>query len=292
MTMGKTISCFRSSNRLSKTNNTSTTATRTAFPSFRASSVRLAAEISSVRVFQDKCSDCDAASDLTPTTTHPHHSIKYWKHPKNEREKIVARAHKAMCPQRQLENLQHIDLFMARDLELALLRQAIDQLFSCGACTEPTRVFSIVGVAGSGKTRLAQQVKAQVMERDGYFVTAELDQGKARAYSGLTIAMKALVEQILARDFDMSIRRRLQETISDAAPLLEVFPALSTILRVPEEPSGKQTKTDPTYCAQSASQRRFLFRQFLKVLLTPHPVYVDEDIDVGYTLEQEDPTEY
>ena len=194
----------------------------------------------------------------------------------------------------------------------------------------PPRVISISGLPGSGKSRLAQRVRSRVMERDGYFVTGKMDQHstsmrdtstdssnkqrasdsgpeEAQAYSGLATAMHQLAEQIIARDFDMGIRRRLQETIvgkEDVKVLVEIFPALATILQndydesdIDEPIDGHHPKDEEgegninhsnrlrspqpkrPQAAFRGNRRRFLFQQFIRVLLTPHESYEDEDIE-------------
>ena len=195
----------------------------------------------------------------------------------------------------------------------------------------PPRVISISGMPGSGKSRLAQRIRSRVLQRDGYFVTGKMDQHstsmrdtsknsskkqpatvsesgpeEAQAYSGLATAMHQLAEQILARDFDMGIRRRLQETIvgtEDVKVLVEIFPALATILQSDNDKSdlnipndshhhegdeGEAIKNHSTklhqhnkkpQAALRGNRRRFLFQQFIRVLLTPHESYEDEDLE-------------
>jgi len=184
-----------------------------------------------------------------------------------------------------------------------------------GVVVAAPRVISVSGVAGSGKSKLVEQCQSQVMERGGYFITGKMDQqssrscdGQAQAYSGLATAMSALAEQIVARDFDMGIRRRLQETIrekDDAKVLTEIFPALSSILQVDDDENDhdaekggitdgvinskasplhsstqleKLQRLDSTTAALRSNKRRFLFQRFMRALLAPHQNYQDEDV--------------
>ena len=104
------------------------------------------------------------------------------------------------------------------------------------------RVMNIVGSAGTGKSRLAAELRCRVLERDGYFARGKCESCQTKsahqdltslqnsndggtAYAVLAHAMKDLTDQILARDFDMGIRRRLQEAVGpkDARILTEIF---------------------------------------------------------------------
>lgn len=218
--------------------------------------------------------------------------------------------------------------FVGRETELASIGEAIDYLVSSAQQDDAKpnaveeqkespvhvqpRVVSIVGSAGSGKSRLAGELKSLVLDRDGYFVrgkcesfsrseansntnaTTNDNSSSTTAYAALANAMKGLADQIIARDFDMGIRRRLQEAVGpqDALVLTEIFPALATLLerdeeeeeynnnaslRMKEPDSSKQQPSQD----QRARRRRFLFSQFMRVLLTSSIDYCDEDIGAG-----------
>ena len=202
-----------------------------------------------------------------------------------EADRFAAKAERALhdaseAPNRL--NLREVPL-VGRNVELAALEGAVDQLLVTVQETDinaddkapPPRVISISGPAGTGKSFLAQKLRPRVLDKGGFFIKGKFDQhSRGEAYTGLATAMDELVKQIIARDFDMGIRRRVEEGVGpeDAAVLIEVFPSLAALL-----PGQEQSHSHGCQWAQRAKQRRFLFQQFFRALLSS-TTYRDEDV--------------
>ena len=201
-----------------------------------------------------------------------------------EADKFVAKAERALHDASEATNRLNLSKvpLVGRDQEIERLRSAVDQLTSRhqddkekGAQRLP-RVFSVSGPAGTGKSFLVQQLRPWVLEKGGFFITGKFDQhSRGEAYTGLATAMDELVQQIIARDFDMGIRRRVQEAVGpeDATVLIEIFPSLATIL-----PAQGESQSPDSQWEQRATRRRFLFQQFIRAILSSK-TYNDEDID-------------
>lgn len=136
--------------------------------------------------------------------------------------------------------------FVGREREMAGLMHALDQL----ACGNAPRVLSISGAPGSGKSTLAMQLKARIVENNGYFIRGKFDEGKtAVPYNGLAMALEDFALQILEKDLEMTIQRRLRKFMQgNESVLLDVFPALTALIG-PTESTTKETeeqrKLDP-----------------------------------------------
>ena len=217
--------------------------------------------------------------------------------------------------QRPAENIP----FVGREAEMGALHHAVDALFDSSTSDDNSNqepsVICVSGPAGTGKSHLLQQLRSHVLDRDGYFLTGKFSSNNGTAYAGLSMALQDLVDQILHRDLDMGIRRKLEEHIlpEDAAILVEIFPALSRVLSLGHDsnegdvnhfPSqrtsaaaaaslkksnskgskksarnlAKSNSSESSSNSQRAKQRRFLFLQFIRVLLSSQ-TYQDEDTD-------------
>ena len=212
--------------------------------------------------------------------------------------------------------------FVGRKAEMEALQQAVDDLFDTSASdvkedvSQKLSVICVSGPAGTGKSHLLRQLRSHVLDRDGFFLTGKFSCKNGTAYAGLSLALQDLVDQILDRDLDMGIRRKLEESIlpEDAAILVEVFPSLSRILSLGEDSIEGDPHHRPIYLASGsvttslknsnsngstssarnlgksnsskgsnsnsrrAKQRQFLFLHFIRVLLSSQ-TYQDEDKD-------------
>ncbi|CAB9524922.1 Protein tyrosine kinase [Seminavis robusta] len=118
---------------------------------------------------------------------------------------------------------------------------------------------------------LASQLRTRVLESGGYFLSGKFGDGTSttaasttasstgsaaggnssnssgggEAYSGLAMAMEDFAEQILERDWDKAIRNKLHEFLQgNETVLLDVFPALQTVLSSEEDSTTEETQQD------------------------------------------------
>lgn len=173
---------------------------------------------------------------------------------------------------------------VGRDKELQILQDAMTSIPQAGK--KRPRVVSIMGAAGTGKSCLVAQTVQNSAEllhaSDGYVCTGKYTNEGGE--TGLARCMKDLVRQVVDRDWDMGIRRRLQEIISpqDAAVLMETFPALSVLLSADDsETRAASDLTRPPELdkGRRAKRRQFLFLQFIEALAKHNTCeYQDEDV--------------
>lgn len=151
--------------------------------------------------------------------------------------------------------------FVGREREMAHLEQTLDQLLGETKEDEGSdddssshvdygeqcpKVLSIVGAPGSGKSTLAQQLRTRVLESSGYFIRGKFDENSAASpYSGLAMAMEDFADQIIERDWDMGIRRKLREFLQgNETILLDVFSGLDKIILNMDEAEDDQDDDD------------------------------------------------
>ena len=187
---------------------------------------------------------------------------------------LVAQAEQALRHERKLLNNLPV---VGREEEVRFLEKSFDDLVAGRSCP---RVITISGPAGLGKTTLARRMRRKVVhhhQSQAFFLTGKFDKQNPRceAYTGLASAMDELAYQILERDFDMSIRRRLQEAVGpeDADVLVEIFPSLYRVLSVERRDDGRDSPK-----SQRAKRRKFLFQEFFRALLSSK-TYRDEDLE-------------
>ena len=152
----------------------------------------------------------------------------------------------------------------------------------------PPKIISISGPAGSGKTALAGQVESLVTKDNNnngcYFLRGKFDEFTGNdskggeAYSGLAMAMEEFAEQIVQRDLDWSIRRRIQEFLKGGeSVLLDVFPGLNTVLSTREEEGNTdyyQTQQQANTATREESRehrskrRIFFFQQIFSAVVS------------------------
>ena len=185
---------------------------------------------------------------------------------------LLAKAEQALKEEREVKRLvSAADIRMVgRETEVAALQGALGVVLSDKSDTTSiskspregqnrARVISITGKAGTGKSCLAQEI---VMP--GSYIC----RGKYTANggeTGLAGCMKELVDQIISRDLDQDIRKRLKISIrpNDAAVLIESFPALSTLFEENESATKEVAEMDKT---RRAKRREFLFFQFIEIV--------------------------
>ena len=188
-------------------------------------------------------------------------------------EALLAKAEQALKEEREVKRLvSAADIRMVgREAEVSALQGALGVVLSSdhsgtnGNNKGPregqkrARVISITGKAGTGKSCLAQEI---VMP--GSYIC----RGKYTANggeTGLAGCIKDLVDQIISRDLDQDIRKRLKISIrqNDAAVLIESFPALSMLFEENESATKEVAEMDKT---RRAKRREFLFFQFIEIV--------------------------
>jgi AAA ATPase domain len=183
-------------------------------------------EFVSVRIAQEMSSVLDADDD--------------W----DRHQKIQRALHRHNFTLHKLQ-LAGMELF-GRDGELDVLREAFQQVASTPSTNvhvesttdlllEPkVAVVHVLGRAGTGKTRLCDELEADVTRRNGFFLKGKFDlQDRKEPFTGLMAALSGLVDQIKARgdSFTRTVISDLLEAIGDDVRVLtSVVPGLEALL--------------------------------------------------------------
>ena len=247
---------------------------------------------------------------------------------KNAKQMVASKKKNTNKGKKRGRNAEDVP-FVGRQAELRILSRAIDSLFPVqesaitpSSIQGKSRVITIRGESGAGKSRLARQLKSEVINRGGYFLCGKYQKNftqqnshsstgatprylhsssSANAMHALASAMQDLVEQILDRDLDMGIRRRLDESLKpgDVLDLLEMFPCLDRILSFCEDEDEDGSTRDhsalssnneniiQTDKTQVAIRRQRLFIKLFRAIAS-NQMYKDEDIVTG---EDSEPSE-
>jgi len=116
-----------------------------------------------------------------------------------------------------------------RGREVALLREAFDRISQTGC-----EMVLVTGPSGIGKTALIAELHVPVTARRGFFITGKYEQLRGSTpYSGLGLALRQLVRQLLARsDAELQSWREAIRTAlgASAAMLLPIVPDLALIV--------------------------------------------------------------
>lgn len=103
---------------------------------------------------------------------------------------------------------------------------------------EPRTVL-ISGYSGIGKSTLVNEIREQVIEKNGIFISGKFDQfSRGRPYSGIIFALQSLIKQRLTEPEQQIAlwRSRLQAALGDNAFLLiHLIPELELIIGKPVE---------------------------------------------------------
>ena len=202
-------------------------------------------------------------------------------------ETIAAKAEDALRFDTDVKRLVSPEELIGRQKETEAIKDAIYNL-SNGNSAERPRVISIYGDAGTGKSSLARKIGPK--DLDGYVCYGKYTPEGGE--TGLARCISELVRQVVDRDWDMGIRRRLQEFMSpeDAAVLVDTFPSLSLLL----ETGGTDSIPEPAEVDKTkrANKRQFFFRSLMNSLVK-HEVnqYEDEDIEQVAENDTSEPTE-
>jgi AAA ATPase domain len=137
--------------------------------------------------------------------------------------------------------LSDLELF-GRERELNELLEVFHGVTSAvdpSATTKPDQpkvaVINVVGRAGTGKTRLCDELRGAVANRDGiFFLRGKFDpQSRREPLTGLVDALSGLKDQVVARgeDFAGAMRANLTEAIgNDAQALASIVPGIEQLV--------------------------------------------------------------
>ena len=180
-----------------------------------------------------------------------------------------------------------------RDKEKQTLTKAFDELSPSTSSTSDAtpgprqqQLVLISGTSGTGKTKLAEILKAPSTEQGGLFVRGKFARNMInQPYSGIAIACAELCGAILdLRMHNPGKYSRFGEDITSALNtemglLVQVIPALEEIVDVPVQWTTPSSATSPSASNDSKSQILFAFRRFLRVvarLFSPLVITLDD----------------
>ena len=135
--------------------------------------------------------------------------------------------------------------------------------------TRATGVVSILGRAGTGKTRLTQEFKRSVHRRKGLFLTGKFDlQDRKEPYAALVSALSELPHQLESRgsSFKHRVWKRIRKAVGKESHILtSLAPELSYVLGIDERgPTDQQCSY-----ANRSNRLNYIFRQFMRALCRP-----------------------
>jgi predicted ATPase len=149
--------------------------------------------------------------------------------------------------------LTGMELF-GRDGELDVLREAFQQVAAATAIDDhdestndpllmpKVAVVNVIGRAGTGKTRLCDELENEVAKRSGFFLKGKFDlQDRKEPFTGLVAALSSLVDQLKDRGDAVAgaVVSELLEAIGDDVRVLtSVVPALEALLHTVDVPSA------------------------------------------------------
>ncbi len=147
-----------------------------------------------------------------------------------------------------------------RESTIAKLLTAYEQVMQ----GEPRTVL-ISGYSGIGKSTLVNEIREQIIEQNGIFISGKFDQfSRGRPYSAIIIALQSLIKQLLTEP-EQQIERwrtRLQSAMGDNAFLMiRLIPELELIVGKPVE-----IQRLPPHQAQNLVSRMFI--RLLEVFCT------------------------
>jgi predicted ATPase len=157
-------------------------------------------------------------------------------------------------------NLTDLGLY-GRSSELAQLLEAFESLN-----TSDSKMVSILGSSGTGKSTLAQQLQGPVTQSGGFFITGKFDiQQRVEPYTAFVNAFTELCDTILARDElkREEVMEKIKEALgSDGKALTDVIPGLQKII-------GEQKDEADAGSMETRNRLHFLFRQFTRAVCSP-----------------------
>ena len=132
-------------------------------------------------------------------------------------------------------------------------------------------VVSIVGRAGTGKTRLTQEFKNTILKRrkNGLFLRGKFDlQNRKEPYAAVAAALSELPHQLESKGsaFKDKVWKRIQDAVgNDSHILTSLVPELSCVLGIDHE----RVPTDQFNYANLSHRLNYIFRQFMRALCCP-----------------------
>lgn len=206
--------------------------------------------------------------------------------------------------------LSDLELY-GRERELNELREAFQEVADVDSTSPQPKVavINVIGRAGTGKTRLCDELKSAVTKHNGFFLAGKFDlQNRQEPFTGLVSALSGLTIQVLERGdvFADSMKVQLTDAIGNESRALASFvpgieelvvsvdhvsipndigrateqhpvdsgcdPSSSMATTTTEHHSVEEWDEDDKLMTRSSSLH-YLFRQFFRCICRPaHPV--------------------
>ena len=194
-----------------------------------------------------------------------------------------------------------------RDDEISLLEKIFDESNSNNseATTQEKRkkIIFLAGYSGSGKSALAETLRAKVQSKKGIYARGKFDRyHRDRPLSGIASACEDICQQLISMKKERNpvfykIRKQLKVFMgssSQVAEIVQKFPPLEAVMEEEGDDVSKDgsVSVDPSLQSQSSFRRRgslsdtkhrfaYLFRAFLNVISSNVNglVFVIDEID-------------
>lgn len=169
------------------------------------------------------------------------------------------------------DRLQIPTKLYGREEEIKLLHCAFGQV-----CKGKKIVTMITGYSGVGKSKLVNELRNVIAEKQGYFISGKFDQFQHDIpYSALIHAFKQLIEDVLTTNKKqlMDYKTKLLQALGPNGKILvDVLPEMEAII-------GEQPGVAELPAADAKNRFHLVFQNFVRVFCTAdHPmvIYLDD----------------